>query len=393
MSSCSEIELYSIIATPALIVSSLSKYSPNYFTDCLITVFSQYCIISFPRLIPYTTCILIFLSYINWRRSKKIQNLDTSIAFDMYRTSIMVPVTICILMADFSFWIPRFGKTHNFGLGLMDIGIGSFLFNSGLFSSKFTASRKRKNIFLLFLLGIIRLVTVQLFKLEVNPVEYGIHLNFYFILCAVNILFALFNSRFNLIVGIALMAIHEALVNKYSHIILSSDRSSLFLQNKEGIFSIIPSFSYFLIANQIGQHLVSRLPAKPKIYYSILYSKAILIVYLISLRYSNPSRRLSNIAFMSWSMFIQSSGLGMCIFIAKYFSDCIGNLYLTKFISKNMMVVFLFSNALVLIIKLITNITARSLACGHIINIAYLMLNFVVLPFIAKYLKLRIFKY
>ena len=45
-----------------------------------------------------------------------------------YRSSMLVVTAICILAVDFPVFPRRFGKTENFGFGLMDIGMKNFLF-------------------------------------------------------------------------------------------------------------------------------------------------------------------------------------------------------------------------------------------------------------------------
>ena len=39
-----------------------------------------------------------------------------------YRSSMLIVTAICILAVDFPIFPRRFGKTENFGFGLMDIG-------------------------------------------------------------------------------------------------------------------------------------------------------------------------------------------------------------------------------------------------------------------------------
>lgn len=52
-----------------------------------------------------------------------------------YRSGMLLTTVICILAVDFPQIYPtRFAKTRNFGYGLMDIGVGSFVFAAGLVS-------------------------------------------------------------------------------------------------------------------------------------------------------------------------------------------------------------------------------------------------------------------
>ena len=53
-----------------------------------------------------------------------------------YRSSMLVVTAVCILGVDFPVFPRRFAKTETFGFGLMDIGVGSFIFASGLVSQE-----------------------------------------------------------------------------------------------------------------------------------------------------------------------------------------------------------------------------------------------------------------
>ncbi len=51
-----------------------------------------------------------------------------------YRAGVMLTSTIAILAVDFPLFPRRLGKTEAFGTGLMDLGVGCFIFSSGLCS-------------------------------------------------------------------------------------------------------------------------------------------------------------------------------------------------------------------------------------------------------------------
>jgi hypothetical protein len=49
---------------------------------------------------------------------------------------MLLVTSICILAVDFPVFPRRFAKTEDFGFGLMDIGVGAFVFVSGLVSQE-----------------------------------------------------------------------------------------------------------------------------------------------------------------------------------------------------------------------------------------------------------------
>ena len=48
-----------------------------------------------------------------------------------FRANVLLSTSICILAVDFAVFPRRFAKTETFGYGLMDAGVGSFIFLAG----------------------------------------------------------------------------------------------------------------------------------------------------------------------------------------------------------------------------------------------------------------------
>ena len=53
-----------------------------------------------------------------------------------YRAMMLMTTAACILAVDFPVYPRRLAKTETFGFGLMDVGVGSFVFAAGLVSQE-----------------------------------------------------------------------------------------------------------------------------------------------------------------------------------------------------------------------------------------------------------------
>lgn len=59
-----------------------------------------------------------------------------------FRSNAYIATAVLILAIDFPICPRRFAKTENFGSGLMDIGVGSFVFSNGIVSPQATGKFK-----------------------------------------------------------------------------------------------------------------------------------------------------------------------------------------------------------------------------------------------------------
>ena len=115
-----------------------------------------------------------------------------------YRAGMLLTTAVCILAVDFPVYPRRLAKTETFGFGLMDIGVGSFVFAAGLVSQEArkgsSASGGRSALGCLskswvecgpiLALGLARLLSVKASGYHEHVSEYGLHWNFFFSLTA-----------------------------------------------------------------------------------------------------------------------------------------------------------------------------------------------------------------
>ena len=189
--------------------------------------------------------------------------------FSTFRGVTMLGTLICILAVDFEIFPRRFAKTENFGVSLMDVGVGLFVFSSALATSVklyFKSIKSSRNssswrklgqkIGMLLVLGALRTATVKNIEYQEHAPEYGVHLNFFFTLSGIFILHFLFEKVFfkqsldsnrgiqrsgvekkYLLSGLVVLICYQlCLMSGLENWILEAPRTTFISQNKEGDF-------------------------------------------------------------------------------------------------------------------------------------------------------------
>ena len=256
-----------------------------------------------------------------------------------YRGSMMVITCIAILAVDFRVFPRRFAKVENWGTSLMDMGVGSFVFSSGVVSVRpilkdrlagktpslgpqLYASARHSSP--LLILGLIRLYSVKGLDYAEHVTEYGVHWNFFFTLALLPPSVALFQSLNSLIPSIASLALllgsaYQALL-EYTSLkayILTAPRTDLLSMNREGIFSFLGYLAIFLAGQSAGFTILPRNPAtgatptdpfvqrKQLLGRLVLWSLGWSLLYLLTTSYNyglhlRVSRRLASLPYVLW---------------------------------------------------------------------------------------------
>ena len=377
MRSTDELELLQVtgIITLSLVVYS-SGYKQSLFNDFLFCIIPQYYAIIYPNRIWDLYIFLIMLINYTGLRKRKSHSKGRSTVIDYLRFSLSVVVAIAIYAVDFSIFEKRFEKTEFFGISLMDIGVGSFIYNAGVMSYKKNSMKYLKSCPTLIGLGFVRYFVVKAFNIDVNPREYGLHLNFYFLLAFVHIVYCLINSKHNFLIGLCIITSYEFVLKltNFGYIILSDDRRNLIEMNKEGLVAIIPYLTIFLTSREIGRICFSDDKLTKKMLKTLTLTVLFGSFYMLFSLSSEPSRRIGNGAFAFWVLTFHSLHITIYMFFENIFD--LYSIQTSRFCSSNMMFVFLFSNLIVLFGNVLFNLKAFSSLMAHLNLLSYLVLIF-----------------
>ncbi|KAK4503447.1 hypothetical protein PRZ48_004362 [Zasmidium cellare] len=200
-----------------------------------------------------------------------------------YRGAMMVITCSSILAVDFPSVFPRrFAKTESFGTSLMDVGVGSFVFAAGIVAARqqlkeqHSATRSMVNRLKqslrhslpLFVLGIVRLLSVKGLDYAEHVSEYGVHWNFFFTLALLSPSIAILQPLLRWIptyniFAFALAICYELILfcvpDMKAYMILSERKPGDWLsQNREGVFSFLGYLAIFISGMGIGLNILTR---------------------------------------------------------------------------------------------------------------------------------------
>ncbi|KAH9919571.1 GWT1-domain-containing protein [Fomitopsis serialis] len=201
-------------------------------------------------------------------------------ALTTYRAHMLLLTFLAILAVDFRVFPRMLAKCETYGVSLMDIGVGSFIFSQGiisavpliknpayltqpLFPKVVTTARKCLPI---FVLGFVRTLSVKGVEYPEHQTEYGTHWNFFITLASIPILEVLLHPVM-VRLPISLLGVSVALLQQLvlSHgltdYVLNAPRTGLISQNKEGIVSLSGYLAVHLLGLSTGTLLLPPTPS------------------------------------------------------------------------------------------------------------------------------------
>ncbi|XP_053187850.1 phosphatidylinositol-glycan biosynthesis class W protein [Scomber japonicus] len=352
----------------------------------------------------------------------------------IFRVLVNVKTAISILAVDFSVFPRRYAKTETYGTGVMDFGVGAYVFANALVcpearrknvsGSKMNhISKQLLSVWPLVVLGMARLVAVKMTGYHEHVTEYGVHWNFFFTLAIVKVvasvvlivlpisqcwLFAL------LISGFYQFALETTELKAF--LIHNNDREKDLLHaNKEGIFSVVGYVAIYMAGVQIGLYVMqprTQVREWLKALFNIMLGSLVLYAALYACQtFVEPvSRRFANLSFCLWSVaqslffMLCLAAADMILLFSKRTSGChllplSWNLYkkqssdsvsekereemdrlcLIQAVSRNQLLFFLLAN----VMTGLTNSMVNTLSCSSVFSasvlLAYMFMNCIVI--------------
>ena len=293
----------------------------------------------------------------------------------VYRGSLVLVTCVAILAVDFHVFPRRFAKVENWGTSLMDMGVGSFVFSSGIVSARplvkqrlllqqlprgapspipSPAARLRaamRTALPLLALGLVRLAMVKGVDYAEHVTEYGVHWNFFFTLGLLPPFVALLQSlpavgdssgsRASPTAVYAVLALLVAggyqcvlACTGLQEFVLVGDRHryGLLGLNKEGASSFAGYLAIFLAGMSAGTYVLprndafpGRSPLRTMAFWALFWSAACWTATAYGRGWAlglTVSRRLANLPYFLWVNAFNSTQLVAFYLVERlFFSD------------------------------------------------------------------------
>jgi len=229
-----------------------------------------------PLVIPLLLCGILLLGR-KWRQNPpSVLNSKKLWCISEYRSAMLWGTVVAILAVDFQVFPRRFAKTEISGMSLMDLGVGSFVFAAGVVSPVARNVQQERNAvntigksylsnfdWKLFVLGMIRFVTVWLFSYQSHVSEYGVHWNFFLTLFLLPIVpdTSLLHPRSLQSIIFSpwsLLFVHNCVMLYMMdgvNYTLYAPRTNFFNQNREGILSLLGYICIYKFGVSTGTHI------------------------------------------------------------------------------------------------------------------------------------------
>ncbi|KAH9173899.1 GWT1-domain-containing protein [Lactarius sanguifluus] len=201
-------------------------------------------------------------------------------ALSTYRAHMMLVTILAILAVDFPVFPRALAKCETYGVSLMDMGVGAFVFSQGIVSAiplvkapvhaRTPLTSEIASVVVkcapVLALGLVRVVLVKGTQYPEHVTEYGVHWNFFLTLALVPVLRVFLHPLFTT-VPISLLGLLVALAHQLSlsagltSYVLDAPRESLISANKEGLVSLTGYLAIHLLGLSTGTLVIPYSPS------------------------------------------------------------------------------------------------------------------------------------
>ncbi|KAH9015069.1 GWT1-domain-containing protein [Lactarius hengduanensis] len=201
-------------------------------------------------------------------------------ALSTYRAHMMLVTILAILAVDFPVFPRALAKCETYGVSLMDMGVGAFVFSQGIVSAiplvkapahaRAPLTSEIASVVVkcapVLALGLVRVVLVKGTQYPEHVTEYGVHWNFFLTLALVPVLRVFLHPLFTT-VPISLLGLLVALAHQLSlsaglaSYVLDAPRQSLISANKEGLVSLTGYLAIHLLGLSTGTLVIPYSPS------------------------------------------------------------------------------------------------------------------------------------
>lgn len=195
----------------------------------------------------------------------------------LFRAIMNLLTAVCILAVDFRCFPRKLAKTETFGFGLMDTGVGLFVFGNGIVApelfkdaAEIRLSRKKIKSTLmsslpLVVLGVVRFFVTNELDYQQHISEYGVHWNFFLTLAVTKVIGTFIigllpRIEYTKYAAIVLVTLHELSLQLglSSYVVDATNtlkRDNFLNANREGIFSILGYVAIYLASVYVA-HII-----------------------------------------------------------------------------------------------------------------------------------------
>ncbi|KAJ7171681.1 GWT1-domain-containing protein [Mycena crocata] len=214
-------------------------------------------------------------------------------ALSTYRAHMMLMTVLGILAVDFPVFPRSLVKCESYGVSLMDLGVGSFVFSNGVVSAIPLLKDSRhlkaplvskvvavvRKCLPIIALGVVRVLLVKGTEYPEHETEYGTHWNFFITLALLPVFQVLLHPLIRLfpisLLGFCVGILHQLALSRFGlkEYVQNAPRVNLISANKEGIASLAGYLSIYLLGLSVGSII---LPPTPKFFRRFLNQRATL---------------------------------------------------------------------------------------------------------------------